>query len=337
MGVVKTLVRIDSDIPLIGAIPFGLIDRGTNVIQVRPVSTCNLSCIFCSTDAGPASLNRQAEYYVSLDYLIEWFAWISEFKGDVKLEAHIDTVGDPLTYNKLVELVQELRRFKNVHVISLQTHGFLLDERKACELAEAGLDRVNLSIDSLDADKAKVLAGSRAYDVRRVVEVAEYIVNNTQMDLLISPVWIPGLNDADIEQIIEFAKKIKAGKKWPPLGIQKYEVHKFGRKPVGVKPMKWYEFYRALRVLEEKYRVKLILSPRDFDTIPAKPLPKPYRLGERVSVEVIGPGWFRGEYLAVTRRRDRAVMVVGADVPIGSEVKVTIVRNKDNIYIGRVD
>jgi len=334
---VKTVLRIADEVPLVGAIPFGLIDRGTNVIQVRPVGTCNLSCIFCSTDAGPSSMNRQAEYYIDLDYLLEWFAWISEFKGDVKIEAHIDTVGDPLTYNRLVDLVQGLKTFKNVQVVSLQTHGFLLSEERVEELEEAGLDRINLSIDSLEDDKAKMLAGSRVYDVSRIVEIAKYIIDNTAIDLLISPIWIPSLNDIDIEQIIDFAKEIKAGKKWPPLGIQKYEVHRFGRKPKGIKPMKWYEFYQALRRLEKKHGVKLVLSPRDFNIVPAKPLPKPYKLGERVSVEVIGPGWFRGEYLALTRNKDRVVMVVGAEVPIGSEVKVTIVRNKDNIYVGRID
>jgi len=43
------------DIPLFGCIAFGIIDRGTNVLQVRPISECPLACIFCSTDAGPYS------------------------------------------------------------------------------------------------------------------------------------------------------------------------------------------------------------------------------------------------------------------------------------------
>ena len=62
----RKLVRIpeDADIPMIGLINVGLIDRGTNLIQVRAISGCNLNCIFCSTDAGPFSKTRQAEYMV---------------------------------------------------------------------------------------------------------------------------------------------------------------------------------------------------------------------------------------------------------------------------------
>ena len=56
----RPLIRVtyESGIPLIGCIAFGLIDRGTNLIQIRPFTGCPLSCIFCSVDAGPRSRNR---------------------------------------------------------------------------------------------------------------------------------------------------------------------------------------------------------------------------------------------------------------------------------------
>jgi uncharacterized Fe-S cluster-containing radical SAM superfamily enzyme len=49
----KIVFKIRRPIPLVGHIAFGVIDRGTNIIQVRPTSLCNLNCIFCSVDAGP--------------------------------------------------------------------------------------------------------------------------------------------------------------------------------------------------------------------------------------------------------------------------------------------
>ena len=48
-------VHKNSGIPLIGTAYFGLIDRGTNLIEIRPLTGCNLSCIFCSVDADPSS------------------------------------------------------------------------------------------------------------------------------------------------------------------------------------------------------------------------------------------------------------------------------------------
>ena len=44
----KFFLKIEDDIPLIGHIAFGIIDRGTNLLQIRATSFCALSCIFCS-------------------------------------------------------------------------------------------------------------------------------------------------------------------------------------------------------------------------------------------------------------------------------------------------
>lgn len=321
------------DAPLVGCIAFGLIDRGTNLIQVRPTSICPLSCIFCSTDSGPKSRSRLTEYVVSLDCIVEEFKKLASIKGD-GVEAHIDTVGDPLTYPWLVELVSELREVKGVSVVSMQTHGSLLNEKLIDELSSAGLSRVNLSIDAMDVALAKHLSDTEWYDVSRVAELAKYIVDNTSIDLLVAPVWVPGLNDQEIPKIIEFSIKIGAGKKWPPLGIQKYEAHKRGRKPKGVRPLSWRAFYAKLREWEEAFKVKLRLSPADFSIRDAPSLPLPYKLLEKVQVKVVGPGWLKGEKLAVTSRGDRLVTLVGAEhVPVGATVRARIIANKHNIYI----
>ncbi|MEM1586569.1 MAG: hypothetical protein QXX99_01730 [Candidatus Bathyarchaeia archaeon] len=83
----RKIFEVSDDIPLLGCIAFGLIDRGTNVIQARPITTCPLSCIFCSTDAGPRSRFRCTEYIVPLDYLLKAFRGIVAFKGGRNIEA----------------------------------------------------------------------------------------------------------------------------------------------------------------------------------------------------------------------------------------------------------
>lgn len=327
--------KVGGDTPLVGSIAFGLIDRGTNVIQVRPSTACPLSCVFCSTDAGPKSRNRQTEYLVELECLVDWFKRIVSFKGGRNIEAHIDTVGDPLTYPKIVELVQILSQIEGVSVVSMQNRGYLLSERLAEELSEAGLSRMNLSIDSLDPELARRLADTPTYNVDRVIGLAEHIVKNTRMDLLIAPVWVPGINDLEIPKIVEFALRIGAGKCWPPLGIQKFEFHKRGRKPPRVRPQSWSEFYQKLRRLEEKYRVKLIISRRDFEVTDRPMLPVPYKVGQKLRVLAVGPGWLRGETLAITKDKLRCLTVVGLkeQPPPGSELIVKIIRNKHNILL----
>jgi len=330
----RKLFEVDSSIPLVGCIAFGLIDRGTNLIQVRPISTCPLSCIFCSTNAGPKSRIRQTEYIVPLDYLVEEFEKITAFKGKRKIEAHIDTVGDPITYPYIAELVSRISQIEGVEVVSLQTHGSILNEKMLDRLSAAGLTRINLSVDALDPELARKLADTEWYDVKKVIQLMEYITSNTSIDLLLAPVWIPKINDAEIPKIIELAKKVGAGKRFPPLGIQRYEIHKHGRKVKGVRAHSWKYFYARLREWEKEFGVKLVLRPEDFGIHKRRMLPIPYRKYETVKVRVVGPGWLRREKLAVTLNGDRTVTLVNAEeIPVEAKLKARIVANKHNIFV----
>ncbi len=321
------------DIPLFGCIAFGIIDRGTNVLQVRPFSECPLSCVFCSTDAGPHSKRRISAYMVDLPQLLSAFEWAASYKEITDIEAHIDTVGEPAMYPQLIELVEGLSVNSHVKVVSMQTNGALLNTKLIDELGAAGLSRINMSIESLDPGLAKRIAGTDSYNLERVIENAEYIAKNMDIDLLIAPVWLPGINDDEIPKLIEFALKIGAGKRWPALGIQKFLPHKYGRKP-DIRVMNWNDFYSRLREWEKVYNTKLILAPQDFGSHECKAIPRIFKRYEKVKVKVVGPGWMRGEKLAVAR--DRIITVVDADrIPVGAEVFVRMERVVDGIYIAK--
>ena len=74
-----------------------------------------------------------------------------------------------------------------------------------------------------------------------------------------------------------------------------------------------------------------------IDTGRARPTPEiPYKIGERIKVKILAPGWLRNEKLAVTERGDRALTVVDAEeISIGARLKVRVLGNKHNILIGR--
>ena len=119
----------DSEIPLIGSLYFGIIDRGTSILQVRPSCGCNLNCPFCSVDAGPESTTRATSYEVEMEYLVEAVEEIARFKG-AGVECHIDLAGRTGDVRPASELIAELRRIDEVSTISLQTNGTLLNECK---------------------------------------------------------------------------------------------------------------------------------------------------------------------------------------------------------------
>ncbi len=328
-----THIRItrDSAIPLLGSLYFGVVDRGTSLLQVRPSCGCNLNCPFCSVDAGPSSKSRAASYEVERDYLVGYVEEIARFKGN-GVECHIDSPGEPMLYPGIADLVADLKAIPEVTMISMQTNGTLLSDTMITALESAGLDRINLSLHALDPAIAQELAGVPWFDIGKVTDAATAVARS-RIDLLLAPVYLPGINDAEIPRIIRFAQEIGAGKRFPPLGIQKFEHYRYGRSPKGVKAQSWWQFYnRSLRPWEKEFGLRLELNPaRDFGTVRRPFIPLVFDRGEKVTVEIRAPGWIHGEMLGVAR--NRVVSVYNCEKQAGN-VRVKIVSTKHNIYTG---
>ena len=146
----------------------GVIARNRNsLLQIRPTTLCNLNCPFCSTDGGPRT-QHQNQYVVELSYLLDWVREIVVHYGGLDW-AHIDSVGEPFMYPQLLELVAGLKKIPNIKKVSMVTNGSLLTEKNIQQLVDAGLDKINISLHSLDAEKSKMLFGSPLYDVEKVV------------------------------------------------------------------------------------------------------------------------------------------------------------------------
>lgn len=325
----KTTVYIhqSSGIPLIGTNYFGLIDRGTNIIEVKPITSCNISCVFCSVDEGPYS-RRRVDFVVEKDYLINEFKKIVEFKGSSNIDVHINAQGEPTLYSDLVDLVHDIMSIKGVARSSIDTNGTLLSKQLIDELAEAGLTRINLSLNALDPEKARKLAGS-PYNLSKVMEIARYIP--TKMDLLIAPVWMPGFNDEELPKLAKFAHEIGAGKNCPPIGVQNMLNYRFGRNPIEGAPME--EFYKKMRELEQKHNIKLVFDKADFDVEDLPELPKPFKKGQIVYAEIVLPGRIGNEKLAVAQNR---LISVPNCYKEGSKVRLRIKRTKHNIFLGEL-
>ncbi|TFH50509.1 MAG: radical SAM protein, partial [Methanothrix sp.] len=254
---------------------------------------------------------------------------IAPFKGP-GVECHIDSPGEPMLYPDIVPLVQRLKAIKEVSVVSMQSNGALLDEERIRALEEAGLDRINLSIHSLEPEKAAFLAGMPGFDIEKIKQAAKSIAGS-KIDLMIAPVLIPGINDEDMPELICFAQEIGAGKRWPPLGIQKFEHYRLGRSPGKVKAQNWWQFYnRSMAEWEKQFPIPLRLKAQDFGIVRRPVIPTVFEKKEKTWVEIKAPGWVSGEQLGVAK--NRVVSVVDCPIKQGS-VRVQIVSNKHNIYV----
>lgn len=324
----KNLIHIksDSEIPLIGTIMFGCIDRGTNLIQVRGTTLCSLSCKYCSTDSGPFSKTRVTDYLVDPEPLAECLSEIALYKEE-DIEAHIDSVGEPLTHPRIIDLVQKLRKIPQVKIISMQTHGTLLNKERIALLEKAGLSRINLSIDSLNQGLCEELTNTKDYNVNEIINAAKMIASS-RIKLMLTPLWLPGINDEEIKKIIIFGKELNAS-----FGIQNYLSYKHGRRVKKLKQASWDKFNKFLKKLEEEFNVKLILSEKDFNIHKVKQVPKAFKRGDVITAKVVAPGWMRNEMIG--SYKNRALTIINTRKEIGSKAKVKILSNKHNIGLAR--
>jgi len=317
-------VHSNSGIPLIGSNVFGIVDRNTSIIEVKPITGCNLDCIYCSVDEGKSS-KKSRDFVVEKEYLVDELKKLIKFKGINGIEVHIGTQGEPLLYEPLLEFVKDIKKIKQVKIISINTNGLLFTEKSIDKFIKSGLNQINLSVNTLDKKKATKIANS-PYDVDHIIRIAKYIANYgaNRVDLRIAPVLMKSINEKDIEDLVVFAKTIGA-----KLGIQNYLYYPKGRKPC--KQLQWPKFFDILKKLEKKQGVHLILDENDFNIKKTKLLPKPFKTRDIIDALVKCRGRYKNEFIGVSK--DRNITIFSKkDLKIGSIVKVKIKRSKHNVF-----
>ena len=118
--------------------------RTIDYLRISLTDRCNLRCVYCMPEEGVTTLDHEA--ILRLEE-VEEAVRIAAQNGIKHLRL---TGGEPLVRKGIVDLIRRLKQIEGIENIALTTNGILLPSL-AKELKEAGLDRVNISLDSLDA------------------------------------------------------------------------------------------------------------------------------------------------------------------------------------------
>jgi len=138
--------------------------RRIKSMRISITDKCNFRCTYCMPAEGLPWL-KKAEI---LSY--EELQRIARVAVSIGIEQIRLTGGEPLVRRDVPEFVRQLRQIDGLHSLSLTTNGILL-KQQAKALAEAGLTRINVSMDSLVREKFAQL--TRRDQFSRVLEGLE--------------------------------------------------------------------------------------------------------------------------------------------------------------------
>jgi len=169
-------------------------NRKINYLRISITDRCNLRCIYCMPFEG-VTKTRHGEI---LRY--EEILRVSEVavkKGIAKVRV---TGGEPLVRRGVVDLIRSLSMIRGVMDLSLTTNGILLQDF-ATDLFDAGLHRINVSMDSLNRNKFRKITGGG--DLETVWKGMENAMRVGFSPIKINTVIIKGVND---DEVIDFAR-----------------------------------------------------------------------------------------------------------------------------------
>jgi cyclic pyranopterin phosphate synthase len=168
--------------------------RKIDYLRISITDRCNLRCIYCMPPEGIELFEKK---FILTFEEMERFSRIAVSLGVRKIKI---TGGEPLVRKGVVNFIASLKRINNLEDISITTNGMLLEEM-AEELREAGLDRVNVSVDSLDHERFReITRGGDVHKVNRGIKKAL----ECGFKVKINTVLVDRLSEAEITELIEF-------------------------------------------------------------------------------------------------------------------------------------
>ena len=165
------------------------------VLRISVTDRCNFRCVYCMPEEGVRWLEK--DDLLSFEEVVEVARAAAEVHGIRRFKL---TGGEPTVRRGLVDLVSMLRRSVDVEDLSLTTNGMLLEEL-AAPLKDAGLDRLTVSIDSLQSDRFRQI--TRTGDLVAVMRGLDRAAAVGFGGLKVNCVTMRGVND---DEFPDFAR-----------------------------------------------------------------------------------------------------------------------------------
>ena len=211
--------------------------REISYLRVSITDRCNYRCIYCKPE-------EQFEFIPHKEILrYEEIVEIIEEAVNLGVTKVRITGGEPLARKGVVDFIKKLREIKKLEDISLTTNGFFLSEY-AEKLKDAGLNRVNISLDSLQEEKYKRI--TRGGSLEKALKGIDSALKAGLLPIKINTVLIRGINDDEVEDFVRLALE-------RPLNIRFIEFMPTGEEVINK--------FISVQEIKEKLIKKYLLNP----------------------------------------------------------------------------
>lgn len=177
-----------------------MLDQYGRIIDYMRISLtdrCNLRCIYCMPEEGICQIPR--EELLGQDEIIK----ICRLAGELGISRIKLTGGEPLVRRICVSLVKELKALPGIQQVTLTTNGILLKEQLP-GLMEAGLDALNISLDTLEAENFRRI--TRRNELDRTLEGLEAALSYPSLKVKIN--CVPTFQtDQELLQVAALARE----------------------------------------------------------------------------------------------------------------------------------
>jgi cyclic pyranopterin phosphate synthase len=178
--------------------PYG---RRVTGLRISITDRCNLSCIYCHNEGADCCTCGQVRNEMKPELICGIVREAAKFGvSKVKFSG-----GEPLFRKDFEEILTCLPPLKEV---SATTNGILL-EKRAQSLKAAGLDRVNISLDSLDPEKYEAITGAPSGSLEKVIRGIDSAVEAGLTPVKLNMVLLKGINDTEIDSMMDFIRLYK--------------------------------------------------------------------------------------------------------------------------------
>ncbi|MCD4820655.1 MAG: GTP 3',8-cyclase MoaA [Methanococcoides sp.] len=170
--------------------------RTVTSLRISITNRCNLDCIYCHSEGDEGSRKEMSAKTIST--IVSTAAKFGVNK--VKFSG-----GEPLVRKDFEDILRELPKLKDV---SVTTNGVYLKER-AFGLKEAGLDRVNVSLDTLDPEKYAYITHGSPETLQKVLEGIDAAISAGLTPVKLNMVLLKGINEDEIEDMLKLVRSKK--------------------------------------------------------------------------------------------------------------------------------